>query len=303
MTTTVEAPAEPILPRLADAVAVLAGWGIRAERFARRKTGTRAGAPGAGVEWRESGAGEPLVLINGIGASGDVWPEDWVLTLERTHRIVRVDTRGTGGSRRAATPFTIADLADDIAAVLASAGMEMAVVLGFSMGGVIAQELALRHPQCVERLVLVSTIPPTPAHVQTIDYGPLLARARRRYRGGGRSWADILARFYLGTCADAFEPNARLIDELAAQLTKQPTPVQSALQHARAIAAWRGPERLAALAVPTTIVSGADDPVVRSANARRLAALIPGARLAELPDVGHMVPWEAGDALTEIVKG
>lgn len=283
------------------AAATLTGWGIHGEQIARGAIGLRDRAPRPGVHPPAGGCGDPLVLINGIGVSGLVWPERWVRELRRTHRVLPVDNRGTGRSRWSA-PFTISDLADDVVAVLDAEDIASAAVLGFSMGGIVAQELAVRHPGRVDRLALVSTIPPTPAHVPTTDYRSLLAPSLIRTLSGSRSRADVLARFYLGTSSQTFRPTSELVDELAEQLHTLPT-VMGAVQQARAIAAWRHPERLAALAVPTTVVAGSDDRIVLPANGERLAELIPGARYVELPHVGHMVPWEAAETLIDLLKG
>ncbi|WP_185981883.1 alpha/beta fold hydrolase [Skermania sp. ID1734] len=300
--------------RLAAASAALNAWGIRAERAARRTNGSTirrrraaelAGAPGCwaprcAVHWHEGGAGQPLLLLNGFAASGLVWPGSWVRDLKQRFRVIRIDNRGTGWSRNAPAPFTIADLADDAAAVLDAIGVEKAVILGFSMGGVIAQELAVRHPDRIARLILVSTIPPAPAHVPT-DLRVLMPPPAR-IPVGSRSQSELLARFYLGTSARAFHPEPEVVDELAAQLHARQTPVISALQQWRASIAWRGPGRLAAITAPTTIVTGAADPIVRARNGDTLARLIPGARCVEFTDVGHLVPWEAPETLSRLLE-
>ncbi|MCD2197650.1 alpha/beta hydrolase [Actinomycetospora endophytica] len=286
------------------AVAAATGWGIQAERVAR--AAVRRGPRRRGVHAQVGGRGPSLVLLNGIGASGLLWPRAWVDQLERTHHVIRPDARGTGGSSGAVEPFTVADLADDVAAVLDRADVATATVLGLSMGGMVAAELALRHRERVERLVLVSTIPPAPAHVPTAFYGPLygpMARLAAGYLGGGRrARAELLARFYLRTCSPAFVPDAALVDELADQLAVTGTPVAGVAAQARAVVAWRGPERLTRIDRPTTVIAGRDDPVVKPRNGRRLAALVPGADCLELAGVGHLVPWEAPEALLGVLR-
>jgi 3-oxoadipate enol-lactonase len=292
-----------IMRRLATTAAVLTEWGIRGEEIARRVTGHGGSRPG--VHCHEGGTGAPLVLLNGIGASGLVWPRAWVGELEQTHRVIRVDTRGTGWSRDAVVPFTIADLADDVVSVLDRAGVAAATVLGMSMGGMVAQELAVRHPGRVDRLVLVSTIPPAPTHVPTTYYGPLygpMARvALSRIRSDRRAQAELLARLYLRTASRGFCPDPELIAELAEQLDARATPVAGLVAQARAVVAWRGPERLTTIGVPTTVVAGRDDLVVTSRNGELLAGLIPESRYDELAGVGHLVPWEAPTALLRIL--
>lgn len=289
--------------RVATTAAAVTAWGIRGEQIARRAVGHD--APQPRVHWHEGGDGTPLVLLNEIGASGLLWPRAWVGELERRHRVIRVDARGTGWSRRVAMPFTIADLADDVAGILGRTGVAAATVLGMSMGGIVAQELAVRHPERVDRLVLVSTIPPAPTHVPTTYYGPLygpMIRVALSHLGSDRrTRAELLARLYLRTASRAFRPDPELLTELAEQLDARATPVSGVVAQARAIVAWRGPERLAALGPPTTIVAGREDHVVVPHNSELLAGLIPGSRHVELPGVGHLVPWESPAALLHIL--
>ncbi|MHC1562504.1 alpha/beta fold hydrolase [Actinomycetospora sp. C-140] len=289
---------------VASVTAAAAGWGIRTEQIARRAIGSGSGR--RGVQAHVGGDGPPLVLLNGIGASGLVWPRAWVDALERTHRVIRLDARGTGWSRAAAVPFTIADLADDVAAGLDRMDLETATVLGLSMGGIVAQELALRHPGRIDRLVLVSTIPPAPAHVPTVLYpglyGPMMQVARSRLGVDRRTRAEMLARFYLRTSSRSFAPDAALVDELTEQLLRRGTPAASVVAQARAIVAWRDPARLRGIDRPTTVVAGRDDPVVTPRNSALLAALIPHARHVELAGVGHLVPWEAPTELQRLVS-
>ena len=102
------------------------------------------------------------MLLNGWTASGLVWPAGLVAALERDHRVVRIDNRGSGWSRHAPRPYTIGDLAADARRVIDGLGLGRPTVVGLSMGGMIAQELALRWPDRVGRLVLLGTRPPNP---------------------------------------------------------------------------------------------------------------------------------------------
>jgi pimeloyl-ACP methyl ester carboxylesterase len=200
--------------------AAVTGAFIRVEQTVRRATGS---SPRPDVHRHEGGSGRPLVLLNGFAASGLLWPASWVRELELGYRVIRIDNRGTGWSRDAPAPFTITELADDVAAVLDDLGYESATVLGLSMGGMIAQEFAIRYPQRVDRLYLVSTIAPAPASTPATGYLALLAPAlgRTRHR---ESAADFLARFYLGTCSHEFRPAPEMVHELAGQLRARPRP-------------------------------------------------------------------------------
>jgi pimeloyl-ACP methyl ester carboxylesterase len=253
------------------------------------------------VNWHESGTGPPLLLINGWTASGLAWPTAWLRRLESCFRVIRIDNRGTGWSRCAPAPFSIGDMADDARDVLLACGADRAAVLGTSMGGMVAQELALRHPGCVERLILVGTVPPTPARVESGYPYPILALHSMLVRGESLSEpTGILAR----SAADGFaDAHPDLIDELVSQMARRATPRALALMQARAIGSWHGPGRLTRVSVPTTVVQGAEDRLVPVANGIRLSRLIRNAEYVELPGVGHLVAQEAGDELFRVVVG
>jgi len=319
-------------------LAAAAGWGIRGEamcrrvidlqldaaasavgletfRSRRRQRELTVGALGRGatratppqrqrhapvVNWHEGGDGPPLLLLNGWTANGLTWPTEWLRRLEERFRVIRIDNRGTGWSRSAPMPFTIADLADDARDVLRACGIDRATVLGTSMGGMIAQELALRHPEYVERLLLVATRPPTPAHV-TEDYGAAFALFAGPPRGGDARahvvevWAKFVAEGFA-------EKHPEILEEAADQVLARATPRSTMLMQGRAIGSWRGPHRLRRLSVPTTVIQGAADPLVAPKNARVLTESIPDATLEELPGVGHLVVHEAGDAVLRILE-
>ena len=278
------------------AVAALLDGGIRFEACARR---LRAEAADDGVHHHDGGSGPPVVLLNGWTASGLVWPAGLVDELERDHRVVRIDNRGSGWSRHAPRPYTIADLARDTRLVIDRLGLERPTVVGLSMGGMIAQELAIRWPDRVGRLVLLGSRPPSPedtpppAHVR-----PVAGHARRQASACGRSSARG-GRRWPGPGFGAEHPEA--VDAMAEAIARRPTPRFAVLDQARAIAAWHGAHRLRRITAPTTVVHGTEDPLMPVRNGMRLAQLIPGARYVELPGVGHLVPYEAPTAVASLI--
>lgn len=247
------------------------------------------------------GSGPPIVFVNGWSASGLVWPEAVIAELERDHLVLRIDNRGTGWSHQMPRPYTIRDLADDVVAVLDDRGLDRAVVVGLSMGGMIAQELAMRHPARVAHLVLLGTRPPNPVYVPpAADVTARLLSPPPPAQGLQefflQRWAGVT-----GPGFPAREPEA--IREMVRSIVHRPTNRNAVLDQARAIAAWHGADRLRHLDVPTTIVHGESDPLIPVVNAMRLSRLIPGARYRELPGVGHLVPYEAPDATLAALRG
>ena len=240
------------------------------------------------------------MLLNGWSASGLAWPRTWLRELERLFRVIRVDNRGSGFSRFPDTPFTMSDLADDVAAVLDEADVERATVAALSMGGMIAQEFELRHAERVDGLVLIATRAPAPAYLAPTtsnDMWFLLQRPRRRETLDTyftRVWSDGAAPGFLER-----EPDS--ISELVRQIAERPTPRAMLLHQLRAVNGWGHADRLRRLRVPTVVVAGAEDRLATVANGRRLAELIPGARYVELAGVGHLPPLEAPDRLLDVI--
>lgn len=252
------------------------------------------------VHWYAEGAGPAVMLINGWTASGLLWPDAFVERLASRYRVIRVDNRGSGWSRTAPHPFTIEDLADDVAGVLAMTGVRRATVVGFSMGGLIGQELALRHPGLVSSLVLVATRPPVPAHATHDLTGFESALGPAGVRPSVAHLRDLWGSF----CAPGFaEQHPEVINEILAAIVRRPTPRRSVMAQMRAVAAWGHADRLRELEVATHIVHGTDDPLMPAENAEHLASLIPASRTHLLEGVGHLVPHEAGLALATIIEG
>lgn len=255
--------------------------------------------PKPAVYWRETGAGPVLVLLNGWTASGQAWPRAWVRSLEARYRVVRIDNRGSGYSRFADTPFTVADMADDVAAVLDACGHESATVLGLSMGGMIAQEFALRHGSRVDALMLMATRPPAPAYVlpKVSQLGSLLTPRKR-----GETLSMYMTRLWSSATAKGFadrEPEA--IAELVAQIVARPTQQAMLAHQLRAVTGWSHAERLARIDARTFVVHGDQDVFIEPGNGKRLAKLIPGARYFELEGVGHLPPMESPGAVLDLI--
>ncbi|MFF0494027.1 alpha/beta fold hydrolase [Nocardia sp. NPDC004068] len=243
-----------------------------------------------------TGDGRAVLLLNGYGASGRVWPHDLA---ECGRTVVRVDARGTGESCGRTAAFTIADLADDARAVMLERGIATATVVGWSLGGMVAQELALRHPEAVDALVLVGTVPPSPA-MELRVLRTSLAIGNVVLRGSSDGFLRALSD--LGGPGATHERPERMREIATAMRGSRLTWWAPAMQ-GLAAGAWRGPERLRRIAVPVTVLHGADDPIVPLANAHRLGELIPHARVEVLDGVGHLLPFEAADRFLAVVRG
>ncbi|HEY0639923.1 MAG TPA: alpha/beta hydrolase [Pseudonocardiaceae bacterium] len=242
------------------------------------------------------GSGEPMLLVQGMSGHRRTWGERFPRLLAAEFDVLAYDHRGIGGSDRADEPFTIADLADDAAGVIRAAGWSSAHVLGVSMGGMVAQELALRHPGLVRTLTLGCTYGGPGGSLDGPGPGRLLAAMATRD-------PDVVTRaafeVNLSAAYRAGEGAYELFRDTALALR---VPVPVVVMQAQAAARHDAVARLGSLAAPTLLVHGTEDEMVPVANATHLAGLIPAARLELLPGVGHLFWWERPELTATLVR-
>ena len=237
-----------------------------------------------------------LVLIQGMGLDRLGW-EPVLRKLRRHFRLVLVDNRGSGHSDRPAGSITVADMAGDIVAVLDAADIGRAHVLGASLGGMVAQELAIRHPERVDGLVLACTAPGWPftypmptASVRLIAATALMPAeaARRRHTENALS-------------ADTVRQRPELVNRLLELQGSGPADSRALSAQAAAGARYAGRLRQARIGARTLVLHGGADTVVDPRNGRLLADRIPGARLVTFPELGHLLFWEDPGGFTDAV--
>jgi 3-oxoadipate enol-lactonase len=233
------------------------------------------------------GGGKPVVMINGLGASAQDWGPLGDQLAQRA-RLIAFDNRGAGRSTTPAQPFSLERMAQDVAAVFDAYGLKSASLIGHSMGGMIAQLVAVARPDLVERLVLIGThsgaqsaVPSTPAARAAMFPEEKLPRevlVRRQFE-------VYVAPEFLARHRDTFERmmTVRLANLIPLEMWQ--LQLQAIMQSERA-------EIIRAIRAPTLIVHGREDQLVPFANGEKLRDLIPGARLAALDDCGHIVNWE-----------
>ncbi|HET6564298.1 MAG TPA: alpha/beta fold hydrolase [Xanthomonadales bacterium] len=235
---------------------------------------------GARIFWRESGNGPPLLLIMGLGYSSAMWCHVEA-GLARHFRVILFDNRGIGKSTAPPGPIRIADLAADATAVLDAAEVDSAFVFGLSMGGFIAQELALGNPRRVRALVLGATN----------CGGSHFIQAKQEVRDLLVKRADMPAeqsiRAMFPYIYDASTPAGRLEADLALRLANFPQ-AGVYLRQLEAISQWQSCDRLSKLATPTLILHGENDLLVPSGNAELLQQHIPGSRMNLIPEASHV---------------
>lgn len=243
------------------------------------------------IYYDEHGTGNPVLLIPGLGSTRFSWWKQIEPLSQKSH-VIGLDNRDAGDSAPGRGPYTIADLADDAASVLQNLNLGPMFVMGWSMGGCIAQELVLRHPALVEKLILVATSAGGRTSVlATPEIGALLLRnASEDIETRVRRTSPLLA----GQGYMLAHPED--LDQLVRQAQAKPMALESYQRQLGAVMTWGGAgDRLCQFAVPTLVIHGDADPLVPYANGQHLAAQIPNAKLSTYPGVGHLVPIEAAD--------
>ncbi|MGI9112772.1 MAG: alpha/beta fold hydrolase [Gaiellaceae bacterium] len=237
------------------------------------------------IAWERRGAGPSLLLIQGLGYGRWGWAPI-VPALARSFDVLTFDNRGIGGSDAPLGPYTATQMAADAAQVLDEAGLERAHVVGTSLGGMVAQELAHARPERVDRLVLACTTPGGPeAHPMPEQTIELLQAAAILPED------EALRRFVV----NALDPDPRpeLVERiLEHRLANRQDPLAWAAQAAAAMGFDRY-EDASSLALPTLVQHGDGDVVVDPRNSELLADLIPDARFEVYAGCGHLFFWQA----------
>ena len=244
----------------------------------------------------------PLVLIRGLARSARYWGEV-ARVLERSHRVVCLDNRGVGSSAATLPPYSTALMADDVVAVMDAVGVARAHVFGMSLGGMIAQMVALNHPDRVDRLVLGCTTPGG----RRADRGSWRTLAAMVRSGLLRPHAAVRMIAPILLSRDTIEGRPEVLDEWIRIATSERTSRAGLLGQLVAGARHDAYRDLARVASPTLVVTGDADRLIPPVNSRILAARIPGARLVMLPGAGHDFttdrPAEAAELVGRFLRG
>ena len=247
----------------------------------------------------QRGEGEPLLLIQGMSGNHLHWGEPFLELLEREFAVTVFDNRGVGKSARMEEPFTIADLADDAAGLLAALGIGSAHVLGISMGGMIAQELVLNHPNRVRTLTLGCTY--SGGEGSALTSPEVWQRLADGMTSGDRERA-LRASFDVNV-SRAYAEREGTYEQWREVMAQMPAAVKVIMAQLQAIGGHDTSGRLGGIEAPTLVIHGDEDEMLPVSNARMIAGLIPGARLEILEGVGHMFFWEEPERSARLVAG
>ena len=244
---------------------------------------------GINLYYEERGKGEPLLLIMGITAPGSAWEkhaEYW----EKDFRCIVVDNRGVGSSDKPAGPYTTAQMADDYAGLLDALQVPKAKVVGVSMGSTIAQQLALRHPQKVQMLVLMCTWARCDNAAIGIFQHMITCKARLR----PEEFALFIQLLIYSKSSWARNEMRAELEEgrKMAAVEQQPQPLHALEAQAAACINHKVLDDLGKIKVPTLVIGGREDSFTPPWMAEEVAASIPNAELHLFDNCGHAFHWE-----------
>ncbi len=258
-------------------------------------------AGGVQLDCERSGnaSGPPLLLIMGMSGTTLHWGEPFLELLRRDFDVIAYDHRGVGASSRLDGHVTIGQMADDAAALLGALELDSAHVLGISMGGMIAQELALAHPELIRTLTLGCTYCGGPGSALAPE--DVIRELGAAMMSGDREQA-LRVGFEVNVSAAMAaddEAYARFL-EIG---NRRAVAVPVVMEQLQACAAHDTHARLPELAsLPTLVIHGTDDRMLPVENGRLIASLIPGSRLEIFDGVGHLFFWERPERSAELVR-
>jgi len=240
------------------------------------------------IAWERRGSGPPLLLIHGLGYARWGW-EPVLEPLARSFDVLLFDNRGIGESDAPPGPYTAAQMAEDAGQVLDEAGVARAHVLGTSLGGMVAQELALAHPGRVDKLVLACT---TAGGAQA---HPMPERTVELMTNGA-TLRDFVA--------NALEPapHVELVERILEHRLATAQAPESWAAQAAAGAQFDAYERSGSIAALALVLHGDGDVVVDPRNGELLAGLLPHARLELFPGAGHLFFWQQPERFVRLVE-
>lgn len=246
---------------------------------------------------RQEGQGPPLLLVHGFPLDHAMWDEQ-VVEFSRDFHVIAPDLRGFGGSGLGNQPVSMAQLADDLATMLAELQVTQPVAFcGLSMGGYVAWQFWDRYRERLDKLILCDTR--AAADSVEIAKGRRETAARMLSEGTGGLIDDMLPKLFADTTHKTAPQLVRAVRRVME--TTNPQTVAAAL-----LAMAERPDmepRLAEIRVPTLVLCGQHDLITPAEEMRRIATAIPHARFEEISAAGHMAPMEQPEAVNRAIRG
>jgi pimeloyl-ACP methyl ester carboxylesterase len=250
------------------------------------------------LSYERSGSGAPLLLIMGMSGTLLSWGEPFLDALRESFEVITYDHRGVGDSTPVKESFTILDLAQDAAGLLSALNLDSAHVMGISMGGMVAQELALGYPERIRTLVLGCTY--CGGEGSSLASEAVMGKLREGMASGDRERAIRGA--WEVNVSERFAADSEAYGRFLELGLRRAVSVQVILEQIRAISGHDTSARLGGLAMPTMVIHGTADQMLPVANGRMIAELVSGSRLEILEQVGHLFFWERPGDSAELVR-
>jgi pimeloyl-ACP methyl ester carboxylesterase len=246
------------------------------------------------------GEGFPLVMIIGFGVNLDYWNTRMIEELSKNFKTVVFDNRGTGRTDVSDKEYTIKLFADDTAGLMNALGISKAHILGWSMGGMIAQELALNYPEKVAKLVLYST---SCGGAKSVPMSQEASGMFMRFFAGGMS-AEEAARMVirLNFTNDFIDNNPDFVNLMIERILRIPASRETLMRQMTAIRNFSAFDRLSGIKAPTLVLSGKRDIVIPPENGSILVKAIPNARLACLEKSAHALTEDMEEVIKVITE-
>ena len=253
----------------------------------------RARVNGVDLAYELRGAGSPLVMIHGAQGDQTMFAGLAAAFADR-YRVLTFDQRGSGLSEKPDMPYSIAMLADDTAALMDHLGIRAAPIIGVSMGGMIAQEFALRHPKKTQSLILGCTTPGGPNAIRRDGAALANAYSTKPMSAEERGKALAEAAFTKGYIT----AHPEVITSMIESRRQRPIDSTAFAHRMKAAGEHNTYDRLGQIQCPTLVITGKDDALIAWENSRVIAEHIAGAKLVVLEPAGHCF-WMEQPAQTQ----
>lgn len=247
------------------------------------------------IDYRISGTGYPLVMIMGYSVTMDMWDPNVLRILASRYKVVTFDNRGMGGTDAGDRRFTMEQFADDTAGLMDALGIQKAHVLGWSMGTNIAQELALRHPEKVNKLILYAA----DCGTDVVPIAPDVLEKLRDTSGTPKERGKRMV--FLLFSMKWLKNNVAYVKKLFSRPMKSPLPENIKRQYS-AMENWKGScDRLDQIDCPTLLITGTEDVLTPPENSPMMVKKIPGAKLVTFENGGHGIMYQYPDRFSRAV--
>jgi pimeloyl-ACP methyl ester carboxylesterase len=252
---------------------------------------------GITLHYDVTGRGPAVCLINGYRLSGGAWPDAFINQLASRYQVISFDNRGTGRSDKPFGGYEFSNMATDVLGLMETLHLQRVHLLGFSMGGAIAQQFAIRYAERLDRLVLFGTfcggIWAEPASYSVF---------RRLFAADNQSPEEVARHAWPVTYSpDYLAANIEAVEQQMRHELEHPTPTFVAQRQMEALRQFDSYWDLPKIDAPTLVATGADDVLVKPRNSQILASRIPNSRLELLADLGHRAIWEAPEEIADLV--